>query len=76
MAFYEYVCDDCHEEFEVKKKMSESDRVEYCPHCTGMARRIFNPTHFTWGKGMWEWGDKIDGKKCEPGLGDDYVHNF
>ena len=72
---YLYRC-PIHGEFEVSKSMSESSRVEHC-FCGDKAERIFHPLNFTFGKGMWEWSDRLkDGTKVENGLGDEYVHNF
>lgn len=32
---YEYNCPDCQNVFEVVKRLSEIDRVEVCPQCSG-----------------------------------------
>ena len=65
MPIYDYVCDYCEKSFEIKKSMIESSRVESCPECHNVLRRIFNPINFTWG---WMcWGRDNDG------LGDDLI---
>lgn len=42
MPVYEYLCDQCHFKFELKKRFSE-DGGESCPRCGGDARRLFSP---------------------------------
>ena len=69
---YEYECDECGYYFIVKKPVAEFDTFEYCPKCSHSASKLISKVGHTYGKGMWEWGEK-DG---EGGLGDDYVHNW
>ena len=47
MPFYEYRCENCCHQFEVKQSFEDNSNVT-CPRCQGEARRIFSavPVHF------------------------------
>jgi putative FmdB family regulatory protein len=53
MPLYEYVCDDCNAQFELKRKMTEIDAPAACPNCHGdhVARQISRVMAFTHGDG-------------------------
>jgi putative FmdB family regulatory protein len=42
---YEYICKNDHP-FEIVKRMSESERQEFCPHCGEQGRRIYCTNFF------------------------------
>ena len=42
MPIYEYRCESCSHEFEVRRKFGE-DSGAPCPRCEGEGRRIFSP---------------------------------
>lgn len=46
MPIYEYRCETCGTEFDVKKKMSESSRPEPCPECQGETKKKIVATSF------------------------------
>lgn len=72
---YLYRC-PIHGGFEVEQPMNSVHKA-VCPKCKAPSRRIFVPLGVIWGKGMWEFSDRLkDGTKVENGLGDEYVHNF
>ena len=41
MPAYEYRCDACESNFELRQKMSEK-ALEACPHCGGQVRRLIS----------------------------------
>ena len=41
MPRYDYACQSCHHEFEVKQSFS-SEPVATCPNCSNSARRVFH----------------------------------
>ncbi len=43
MPIYQYVCDSCDCTFEEKQGFHD-DPQAVCPHCEGLARRVFYPT--------------------------------
>ena len=42
MPIYEYVCDDCSTEFELRRRFSDTIEAA-CPQCEGTTRRVFHP---------------------------------
>jgi len=55
MPIYEYICDTCHDEFEVRRSFSE-DGVPPCPSCngTGKVHKVFSPPAIVFkGKGFY-----------------------
>lgn len=53
MPYYEYVCDDCHAQFELKRSMSNIDAPADCPKCKSnhVARQISKVAAFSHGEG-------------------------
>ncbi|HEY52389.1 MAG TPA: zinc ribbon domain-containing protein [Caldilineae bacterium] len=55
MPIYEYICDTCHNEFEVRRSFSD-EGVPPCPSCngTGKVHRVFSPPAIVFkGKGFY-----------------------
>ncbi len=44
MPTYEYVCEDCSTEFEMRRSFEDTSAAT-CPQCEGGARRVFRPAH-------------------------------
>ena len=42
MPFYEYLCENCAYQFDLKQGF-EDKAIAACPRCKGTARRIFSP---------------------------------
>jgi len=42
MPIYEYECQECHSQFEVRHGFEEEPEVS-CPRCRGPARRVLRP---------------------------------
>lgn len=51
MPYYEYVCDDCNTQFELKRTISAIDAPTACPQCHGdhVARQISRVMAFSHG---------------------------
>jgi len=43
MATYDYYCDVCDINFEIKKPIKDGDKEELCPNCRQVLRKIFHP---------------------------------
>ena len=55
MPIYEYICDTCHDEFEIRRSFSE-EGVPPCPSCngTGKVHKVFSPPAIVFkGKGFY-----------------------
>ena len=55
MPIYEYICDTCHNNFEVRRSFSE-EGLPPCPSCngTGKVHRVFSPPAIVFkGKGFY-----------------------
>ncbi len=55
MPIYEYICDTCHSDFEVRRSFSE-EGLPPCPSCngTGKVHRVFSPPAIVFkGKGFY-----------------------
>lgn len=55
MPIYEYICDTCHDEFEIRRSFSE-EGVPPCPTCngTGKVHKVFSPPAIVFkGKGFY-----------------------
>ena len=70
MPYYEYVCDDCHAQFELKRSMSNIDAPANCPSCHSdhVARQISQVAAFSHGEGGQV--SSIGGNSCGGGCGD------
>lgn len=42
MPFYEYQCENCCYQFEIKQSFND-DKTVICPRCQGLTRRIISP---------------------------------
>ena len=40
MPIYEYACQNCGAEFEVRKSISRLDELESCPNCGGQGKKL------------------------------------
>ena len=69
MPYYEYVCDDCHAQFELKRSMSNIDAPADCPKCHGdhVARQISKVAAFSHGEGGQV--SAVGGSSCGGGCG-------
>lgn len=65
---YEYYCDSCGKQFEVKRSIKDTPSPVNCPQCGKVTRRKYSPLNNTWGRGCWQFG--------EDGLGDEPCHNW
>ena len=52
MPTYEYQCDACHRQFEVRQRISE-DPLTVCEVCGGHVRRLLSPAPFILKGGGW-----------------------
>lgn len=55
MPIYEYICDTCHDEFEIRRSFSD-EGVPPCPSCngTGKVHKVFSPPAIVFkGKGFY-----------------------
>ncbi len=55
MPIYEYICDTCHDEFEVRRSFTD-EGVPPCPTCngTGKVHKVFSPPAIVFkGKGFY-----------------------
>ncbi len=63
MPIYEYKCNDCSNQFELKCNLD--DDAEPCPKCHGKLRRIFSPVSVIF-KGTGFYITDSRGKNSEP----------
>ncbi len=52
MPLYEYRCEECNFEFEVRQKFSEAPKEE-CPKCGGKVKKLISQAAFTLKGGGW-----------------------
>jgi len=63
MPLYEYKCEDCGLNFEVRQKFSD-DPINTCCHCGGTAKKLISQTAFALKGGGWYQQGYSDEKKC------------
>lgn len=75
MPIYEYRCDDCNHQFELRQKFSDPP-ADHCPSCGGTVRKMVSVTSFSLKGGGWYgdgYGEKAEAPKSEteaaPGTG-------
>lgn len=67
MPLYEYECEDCEIQFELKRRFGDEADVSECPHCKGKARRLFSPVPIIFkGSGFYI----TDSRKSSPSTSD------
>jgi len=62
MPIYEYQCEKCLREFELRRSFRENGEV-VCPECTGEARRIYSPAPIIFKGSGFYVTDSRDAKK-------------
>ena len=67
MPVYEYRCDACNNQFELRQKFSDPP-AEQCPKCGGTVRKLVSAASFSLKGGGWYgdgYGDKAEPTKSE-----------
>ncbi|MEA3362041.1 MAG: zinc ribbon domain-containing protein [Thermodesulfobacteriota bacterium] len=63
MPLYEYHCDDCGLNFEVRQKYSDKS-IDVCRHCGGHVKKMISQTAFALKGGGWYEEGYSQGKSC------------
>jgi len=63
MPLYEYQCEDCGLNFEVRQKFSDKP-INTCRHCGGHAKKLISRTAFTLKGGGWYEQGYSHGNSC------------
>ncbi|MDA3902889.1 MAG: zinc ribbon domain-containing protein [Desulfuromusa sp.] len=63
MPLYEYKCEDCGLNFEVRQKFSD-DPINTCNHCGGSAKKLISQTAFALKGGGWYQQGYAGEKSC------------
>lgn len=69
MALYEYHCENCETDFELRRPIRESDAAAECPNCTSdqVSRRVSLFISFTKGQDSPQMGGCGCGGQCSCG---------
>jgi putative FmdB family regulatory protein len=65
MPLYEYQCEECGLNFEVRQKFTE-DPVKSCRNCGGIVKKQISQTAFTLKGGGWYDQGYSQAKSCQP----------
>ena len=72
MPFYEYECNDCSSQFEMRCGFDESEMP--CPQCQGKARRIFSAVPIIFkGSGFYVTDSRKNGSTPEQSKDESYT---
>ncbi len=63
MPLYEYQCEECGLDFEVRQKFSDKP-ISVCCHCGGKAKKMISQTAFSLKGGGWYEQGYSQGKSC------------
>ena len=63
MPLYEYQCEDCGLDFEVRQKFSD-EPISTCQHCGGKAKKMISQTAFSLKGGGWYEQGYSQGNSC------------
>lgn len=63
MPLYEYQCEECGLDFEVRQKFSDKP-ISACRHCGGKAKKMISQTAFSLKGGGWYEQGYSQGKSC------------
>ena len=67
MPVYEYQCEDCATQFELKRRFNDTS-VAPCPRCKGKTRRLFSPVPVIFkGPGFYVTDSRKDNPKSDIG---------
>jgi putative FmdB family regulatory protein len=67
MPVYEYRCDDCQHQFELRQKFSDAP-ADQCPKCGGVVRKMVSLASFSLKGGGWYgdgYGEKAEATRSE-----------